>query len=170
MGVDVDAEIMYGMVLYDEDETYVEVPWRNDDSDDEDFESWVVQQLGLEPLDYSDYPKQLPYDRAIPYEARRAQEKKEHEEWSKRVGSEAHHEKRRELLATVPVEEASGGTDQWRVTLLRLKGPPVIRASYSPQVFDPMTLLVSDDSAAIAFLEPYGVKWVGEWLLVPSYG
>lgn len=179
MGMSLDAEIMYGMVLSMGDETVVNVPWRksgdeevggDDENEDEDFDGWVVEQLGLEPLDWSTYPETRWYPQEESYTEYSVRSKAHSDAWSKRVGADVYYAKKKELLATVPVEETYGGTEDYHCIVLKLKGSPVINAYYDAVAFDPMTLFVSDDSAAATFLEPFDVKWVGSWLLVPSYG
>lgn len=175
MGMSLTADIMYGMVLHDGEETVVNVPWRKsgddeDEDNEEDFEDWVVAQLGLAPLDWSTYPEErYDYHSKESYDAYSARMKVLSDAWSERVGSKAYYAKKEELLDTVPVEEAWGGIEGYHTIILRLKGSPKVEAYYAA-AFDPMALEVPDDSAAIAFLEPFGVKWVGSWLLVPSYG
>lgn len=169
MGMSLDAEIMYGMVLHEGDETIVDVPW-GEDNDEEGFEDWVVVQLGLAPLDWSTYPDEHFDRKKESYTEYTTRTKVLSDAWKERVGSKAYYAKKGELLDTVPVEEAWGGTEDYRTTILRLKGSPRINAYYSFTSFDPMTLVIPDDSVAVTFLEPFGVKWAGSWLLVPSYG
>lgn len=169
-----NAEIMYGMVLFDGEETVVNVPWRksgdDDEDEDEDFENWIVIQLGLEPLDWSTYPEESYVPTRGNYTEYTAKMKVLRDEWAKRVDSKAYYAKAKELLATVPVEEDYGGTEDYHTIILRLKDSPKVNAYYSAVAFDPMALEVPEDGAAIAFLGSFGVNWVGRWLLVPSYG
>lgn len=185
MGVDVDAEIMYGMVLCNEDETFVKVPWRKtwedddydrDDESEPDFEKWVLEQLGLPDLDWSTYPNiSQDYQGGETYDAYRARQKVATDAWDKLVGYEAWSAKKKELLATVPVEEDSGGSDSYRTHILRLKGLPKIRANWTPEAFNPEDLILGPIDAlhnrdARDFLLEYNVIWEPKWLLVPSYG
>lgn len=176
-----DAEIIYGMLLAKGDETIVNVPWRksgddegdwdeDEDKEEEDFDDWILVQFGLAPLDYSTYPEIRWDPQGESYTEYSVRSKALSDEWGKRVGSDEYYAKKKELLATVPVEETYGGTEDYHCIILRFKSSPTIGAYYDAEEFDPMTLLVPDDSAAVAFLEPFGVKWVGKWLLVPSYG
>lgn len=185
MGMSLDAEIMYGMVLFDGEETITNVPWRKSgddegewDEDEEkeevDFEDWIAVQLGLEPLDYSTYPERI-NDHRIPYMERYAKEREMQEAWGKANNTDAYYAKKRELLATVPVEEDYGGTDGFHSIVLRLKGLPKIQAYYGPKEFDPDALAFTNEEMqrnrdARDFLARYGVEWAPKWLLVPSYG
>lgn len=175
MGMSLDADIMYGMVLRDgEGENLVDVPWTKDDDEDgdEDFEEWMAQQLGLQPLDYSTYPQ---VDRSLPYEKRFAKGRELQEEWRKANNADAYYKKRRELIATVPVEIDGGGTEDYHTIILRLKASPKINAYYGAKEFDPGTLGFTNEEQqhsmdARDFLARYGVEWAPKWLLVPSYG
>ena len=170
MGMDVDAHIYYGMVTeQEEDYDLPEYPWVNEDEDD-DFEGWALRHLGLKPLDYSTYP-QIRYLTGQDYTEHRRLEKEAQERWAREVGADAYYERRRELLATVPLEERGGGY-QGNITILVLKAAPSFNASYEALPFDPLALHVGgwEDEKASKFLEPFGVKWEPKWLLVPYYG
>lgn len=177
MGMSLDADIMYGMVLRDgEGENLVDVPWMKDDDEDGDgdFEEWMAQQLGLEPLDYSTYPDAIT-DLRIPYAERYAKEKELRDAWSKANNTDEYYKKKRELLATVPVEIDGGGTDGYHTVILRLKASPKINAYYEAKEFDLDALAFTNEEQqsnrdARDFLAKYGVEWAPKWLLVPSYG
>ena len=170
MGMSLDAEIMYGMVLFDGEETLINVPWRKSG---DDFEDWIVAQLGLEPLDYSTYPEErYDYHSGESYEAYSARMKELADAGGKRMDSKAYYAKKRELLTGAPVEEEWGGTDGFHSIILRLKASPKAYANHHPREFDPSGLVVDAevDLHAKRWLAGFDVVWEPKWLLVPSYG